>query len=48
MKRRGLLLGGLAAMAVIPAIIWAQGQAPAPQSRDRGARLRNGTRSRFR
>jgi cyclase len=31
MKRQWLFLGGLAAMAVIPAIIWAQGQAPARQ-----------------
>src|ERR1700739_125686 len=34
MKRRGLLLGGLAVMAVIPAIIWAQ--APSPQRPGQG------------
>src|ERR1700681_2341175 len=33
MKRQGLLLwGGLAAMAVIPAIVWALGQSPTSQS----------------
>ena len=31
MKRQGLFLGGLAAMAIVPAIAWAQGQLPAPQ-----------------
>ena len=36
MTRKRLLLGGLAAMAVIPAIVWPQGQAPAPQRPGRG------------
>jgi glyoxylase-like metal-dependent hydrolase (beta-lactamase superfamily II) len=36
MKRQWLFLGGLAAMAVIPAIVWAQGQAPAPQTPGQG------------
>jgi cyclase len=36
MKRPGLFLGGLAAMAVIPAIVCGQGQAPAPQRPGQG------------
>jgi hypothetical protein len=36
MKRQGLFLGGLAAMAVISAFIWAQGQAPAPERLGQG------------
>src|SRR6267143_4259975 len=36
MKHRRLLLGGLAAMAVIPAIVWAQGQVPAQQRPGQG------------
>jgi len=36
MKRKRLLLGGLAAMAVIPAIVWALGQAPATQRPGQG------------
>ena len=36
MKRQGLFLAGLAAIAVIPAIVWAQGQMPVPQSPGQG------------
>ncbi len=36
MKRQGLLLGGLATIAVIPAIVWALGQAPASQGTGQG------------
>jgi cyclase len=36
MRRTGLILGGLAAMAVIPGIAWAQGLAPAPQRPGQG------------
>jgi len=36
MKHQVLVSGGLAAMAVIPAIVWALGQAPAPQRPGQG------------
>ncbi len=36
MKRTGLLLGGLVAAALIPAIVWAQGQTAAPQRPGQG------------
>jgi cyclase len=36
MKPERLLLGGLAAIAVIPAMVWALGQAPAPQRPGQG------------
>src|ERR1700722_12297206 len=36
MKRQGLLLIGLAAIAIMPRLVWAQGQAPAPQITGQG------------